>query len=100
MEESGVFAPVDQEEIRADIGALFRGSIRVTLEYKRCRFPTAPTGRGGGPPNLRRTGLEPTCHATNPGEMLLNRPGPLPLKTGSLAAFQRSVTLARLIRMA
>jgi putative transposase len=32
MEESAVFAPVEQEEIRADIGALFRGAIRVTLE--------------------------------------------------------------------
>ncbi len=27
MEESAVFAPVEQEEIRADIGALFRGAI-------------------------------------------------------------------------
>jgi transposase-like protein len=32
MEESAVFAPLEQEEIRADIGALFRGAIRVTLE--------------------------------------------------------------------
>ena len=32
MEESAVFAPAEQEEIRADIGALFRGAIRVTLE--------------------------------------------------------------------
>jgi putative transposase len=32
MEESAVFAPVEQEGIRADIGALFRGAIRVTLE--------------------------------------------------------------------
>jgi transposase-like protein len=32
MEESAVFAPVEQEEIRADIGSLFRGAIRVTLE--------------------------------------------------------------------
>jgi len=32
MEESAVFAPVEQEEIRADIGALFRGAIRVTPE--------------------------------------------------------------------
>jgi transposase-like protein len=32
MEESAVFAPVEQEGIRADIGALFRGAIRVMLE--------------------------------------------------------------------
>jgi len=32
MEESAVFGPVEQEEIHADIGALFRGAIRVTLE--------------------------------------------------------------------
>lgn len=32
MEESAVFAPLEQEEIRTDIGALFRGAIRVTLE--------------------------------------------------------------------
>jgi putative transposase len=32
MGESAVFVPVEQEEIRADIGALFRGAIRVTLE--------------------------------------------------------------------
>jgi putative transposase len=32
MEESAVFAAVEQEEIRTDIGALFRGAIRVTLE--------------------------------------------------------------------
>jgi transposase-like protein len=32
MEESAVFAPLEQEEIRADLGALFRGAIRVTLE--------------------------------------------------------------------
>jgi transposase-like protein len=32
MEESAVFEAVEQEEIRADIGALFRGAIRVTLE--------------------------------------------------------------------
>ena len=31
-EESAVFAPVEQEGIRADIGALFRGAIRVMLE--------------------------------------------------------------------
>lgn len=32
MEESAVFAPVEQEGIRADISALFRGAIRVMLE--------------------------------------------------------------------
>jgi transposase-like protein len=32
MEEIAVFAPVEQEQIHADIGALFRGAIRVTLE--------------------------------------------------------------------
>jgi putative transposase len=32
MEESADFGPVEQEEIRADIGSLFRGAIRVTLE--------------------------------------------------------------------
>jgi transposase-like protein len=32
MEESAVFAPVEQETIQTDIGALFRGAIRVTLE--------------------------------------------------------------------
>jgi transposase-like protein len=32
MEESAVFAPVEQAEIRMDIAALFRGAIRVTLE--------------------------------------------------------------------
>ena len=32
MEENAVFAPVEQEGIRADISALFRGAIRVMLE--------------------------------------------------------------------
>jgi len=32
MEESAVFEPIEQEEIRTDIAALFRGAIRVTLE--------------------------------------------------------------------
>ncbi len=32
MEEGAAFAPVEQEEIRADLGALFRGSIRLMLE--------------------------------------------------------------------
>lgn len=32
MDESAVFGSVEQEEIRADIGSLFRGAIRVTLE--------------------------------------------------------------------
>jgi hypothetical protein len=32
MEESAVFASVEHEQIQADIGALFRAAIRVTLE--------------------------------------------------------------------
>lgn len=32
MEESAAFEPIEQEEIRTDVAALFRGAIRVTLE--------------------------------------------------------------------
>jgi hypothetical protein len=50
------------------------------------RFPTSPTGRGGA---LSTEGLlwldgrlRTNRHATDPGGMLLKRPGPILLKTG------------------
>ena len=52
MEESAVFAPVEQEEIGADIGALFRGAIRVMLE---CLLEQEVRGNGGGA-SVRATG--------------------------------------------
>jgi hypothetical protein len=62
MEEGAVFAPVQQEEIRADIGALFRGAVRMTLECLLEQEVREMVGHGGTSDSAaaRITSTEPT----------------------------------------
>ena len=61
MEESAVCAPVEQEEIRADIGALFRGAIRVTLECLREQEVREMEAHAISRPSLRQS-VAPRCY--------------------------------------
>ena len=47
MEEIAQFVAAAQEEIRQDIGSLFRGAIRLMLE---CLLEQGGEGDGGRPP--------------------------------------------------